>query len=228
MAFISRGTPGIRAAQWPFSSSNQAPGGGAVGVGQLVPPHRHHGLFAVVFRWGCGRAGKKVHDLPPFFRVKGQRIAKGVGHRFLWSGRRRWGQARRKTPAVAAAREVATSSFRAGGVVPPPHAGCSTVMPSSASSRLKNWALVLTMSPSKSSVPTQMISAVHGDIPSLGKQFKRQAACVPLTFPGRRQYGWGSFPHWRRLPAPARPGRAWRPRRPRSRPGRAGSWGGAG
>ena len=39
--------------------------------------------------------------------------------------------------------------------------GCIAVlMPSSASSRLKNWALVLTISPSSSSVPTQMISAV--------------------------------------------------------------------
>src|SRR5699024_1399310 len=77
------------------------------------------------------------------------------------------------------AREVATSSFRRAALSPTT-CWCSTVMPSSASSRLKNRALVLTMSPSKSSVPTQMISAVMGISPpwknsSKGRQPARRS-----------------------------------------------------
>ena len=202
-------------------------GGGAVGVGQLVPPHRHHGLFAVVFGGGAAGAGKKVHDLPPFFRVKGQRIAKGVGHRLFGQVVGGGAKPAGKHQQVAAGAGGAHQLFQPGGVVP------HHMLVQHGDAQLGQFP-AQKPGVGVDDVAQQKLGANaddlggHGDIPSLGKQFKRQAACAPLTFPGRRQYGWGSFPHWRRLPAPARPGRAWRPRRPRSRPGWAWSWGGAG
>src|SRR5699024_7032936 len=63
----------------------------------------------------------------------------------------------RTSRSLRAAASRTSASSRAG--LSPTTCWCSTVMPSSASSRLKNWALVFTISPSSSSVPTQMISA---------------------------------------------------------------------
>ena len=78
-------------------------------------------------------------------------------------------------------RAVSTSSFRRA-TLSPTTCWCSTEIPSSASSRLKNWALVLTMSPKRSSVPTQMISAVIGCL--LGGNFKIRASDAALPAKG--------------------------------------------
>ena len=134
MAFISRGTPGISAAQRPCSSSNQGRGG-AVVVDELVALGRAHGLLAVVLRRAAIRAGEKVRvsfatlsRQMPMYRRRPRPPSP-------WSGRPRWGQARRKNQQVAAAFACKTSSFSRAGLSPMT-CWCSTLMPSSASSRL--------------------------------------------------------------------------------------------
>ena len=59
------------------------PGGSAVVIGDLVAVHRHHGLLAVIGGRLAPGAREEIHDLLPFFRVKGQRVTVAASNRLL-------------------------------------------------------------------------------------------------------------------------------------------------
>ena len=59
------------------------PGGSAVVIDDLVAVHRHHGLLAVVGGSLAPSASEEIHDLLPFFRVKGQHVAVAASNRLL-------------------------------------------------------------------------------------------------------------------------------------------------
>ena len=161
MAFISRGTPGISTAMQP-SSSNQAPGAVPWALGSLCPlvgtmaclrllavgvrpPRPVRAKKSTIF---CHSASSKCRVSPKASATVSLVRSSSVG----------------PSPPENTSRSLRllasfTKSRRRPGLSPIT-CWCSTLMPSSASSRLKNWALVLTISPSSSSVPTQMISAV--------------------------------------------------------------------
>ena len=59
------------------------PGGSTVVIDDLVAVHRHHGLLAVVGGGLAPGAREEIHDLLPFFRVKGQHVTVAASNRLL-------------------------------------------------------------------------------------------------------------------------------------------------
>ena len=209
MAFISRGTPGIRAAQWPWASSNQAPGAVPWSLMILRP---FVGTMACLRLFSVGRRfvrAKKARILSHSVSSKCSVSPKTSATVSLVRSSSVGPKPPEKMSRSLRLLAWVTSSRRRAGLSPMT-CWCSTLMPSSASSRLKNCALVFKMSPSSSSVPTQMISAVTAD--------------HPLLHP----YGCKFSRHFQQLPLPAPAGRAYPPQPPKFPPWWGWSWGAAG
>ena len=207
MAFISRGTPGINTAQRPASSSNQAPGAVPWALGILWP---RVGTMACLRLLGVGWRPVRAKNAVILAHSSASKCSvspKAAATVSLVRSSSVGPSPPENTSSSLRARAWATSSRRRAGLSPMT-CWCSTLTPSSASSRLKNCALVLTMSPSSSSVPTQMISAVTAVHPP---------PCGPRSFPPRPQPV---------LPAPAAPASRLQP--PGSPPAWGWSWGAAG
>ena len=207
MAFISRGTPGISAAQRPCSSSNHAPGAVPWSLISLWPLVGH---MACLRLFGVGRLFVRAKKSMIFCHSPSSKASvspKASATVSLVRSSSVGPRPPEKTSRSLRLFACKTSSFSRAGLSPMT-CWCSTLMPSSASSRLKNCALVFRISPSKSSVPTQIISAVTA---------VRHLPC-----------GCRSFQHSQRPRFPAQPARAWRPLRPEFRPASGSSWGAAG
>ena len=209
MAFISRGTPGISAAQWPCASSNQAPGAVPWSLMILWP---FVGTMACLRLFSVGRRlvrAKKARILSHSASSKCSVSPKASATVSLVRSSSVGPNPPEKINRSLRPLACVTSSRRRAGLSPMT-CWCSTLMPSSASSRLKNCALVFKISPSSSSVPTQMISAVTAD--------------HPLPHP----YGCKFSRHFPPLLLPAPAGQAC-PAQPRGSPPSSGwSWGAAG
>ena len=159
MAFISRGTPGISAAQWPSASSNHAPGAVPWSLMSLWPTVGH---IACLRLFGVGRLFVRAKKSMIFCHSPSSKASVSPNASATVSFVRSSSVGPRppeKTSRSLRLFACKTSSFRRAGLSPMT-CWCITLIPSSASSRLKNCALVFRMSPSRSSVPTQIISAV--------------------------------------------------------------------
>ena len=164
MAFISCGTPGSSAAARPCASSNQAPGAVPCALGSLRP---RVGTMACLRLFAVGRRpvrAKKASILAHSSASKCSVSPKTSATVSLVRSSAVGPSPPEKTSRSLRSLASCTSARRRAGLSPTT-CWCSTVTPSSASSRLKNWAFELTISPSSSSVPTQMISAITREAP---------------------------------------------------------------